>query len=234
LNGLAVEPPILDDELRSGIGCSRLPLRHGMTLGELARWFNGEDQIGAQLEVVPVRGWLRSDWFDATGLAWTNPSPNMRSLNAALLYPGVAMMEFSTNWSVGRGTDAPFEQAGADWVNGAQLAGYLNRRFVPGVRFYVTRFVPESSNLKGKTVEGVRFVITDREAFSSFRLGLELMAAVLKLYPGKLNLEADVKLIGSRAVVKALAEGTDPKTIEELQLNTAAQFYAQRKAYLLY
>jgi uncharacterized protein YbbC (DUF1343 family) len=158
----------------------------------------------------------------------------MRSLNAALLYPGVALLEASANWSVGRGTDAPFEQAGAEWVNGAQLAGALNRAFVPGVRFYATEFVPASSNLKGKTVQGVRFVVTDREAFSSFRLGLELASAVMELYPGKLKLADDAKLIGSRAVIRALEAGADPQAIEDSQRQALAAFLERRQRYLLY
>jgi uncharacterized protein YbbC (DUF1343 family) len=181
-----------------------------------------------------MKNWRRADWWDATGLEWTDPSPNLRSLNAALLYPGVALLEASTNWSVGRGTDAPFEQAGADWVNGSQLAGTLNRRFVPGVRFYATRFVPTASNLKGKTVEGVRFVITDREAFSSFRLGLELASAVARLYPGRLKLEENAKLIGSREVIRSLEAGVDPEKIEESQRQAAEEFVQRRHRYLLY
>ena len=158
----------------------------------------------------------------------------MRSLQAALLYPGVAMLEAATNWSVGRGTPAPFEQAGADWVKGAELAAYLNRRFVAGVRFYPTRFVPESSNRQGKTVEGVRFLVTDRESFSPARLGLEIAAALQKLYPGKIDLEANARLIGSRDVIRALRDGTDPQTIEEQWKPRLDEFIARRKAYLLY
>jgi uncharacterized protein YbbC (DUF1343 family) len=234
LNGIDVEGPVLDRELLSFIGCSQIALRHGMTAGELARWFNGEDQVGARLEVVPMKNWRRADWWDATSLVWIDPSPNMRSLQAALLYPGVAMLEASPNWSVGRGTPAPFEQAGADWVKGAELAAFLNRRFVPGVRFYPTRFVPESSNLQGKSVEGVRFLVTDRESFSPLRLGLEIASALQQLYPGKIDLETNVHLIGSREVIRALRDGIDPQTIEEQCKPRLDEFIARRKAYLLY
>ena len=234
LNGVDVEGPVLDRELLSFIGCSQIALRHGMTAGELARWFNGEDQVGAKLEVVPMKNWRRADWWDATSLVWIDPSPNMRSFQAALLYPGVAMLEASPNWSVGRGTPAPFEQAGADWVKGAELAAYLNRRFVPGVRFYPTRFVPQSSNLQGKTVEGVRFLVTDRESFSPARLGLEIASALQQLYPGKIDLEANARLIGSREVIRALRDGIDPQAIEEQCKPRLDEFIARRKAYLLY
>lgn len=234
LNGVDVEGPVLERELMSFVGCSQIALRHGMTAGELARWFNGEDHVGAKLEVVQMKNWRRADWWDATSLVWVDPSPNMRSLQAALLYPGVAMLEAATNWSVGRGTPAPFEQAGADWVKGAELAAYLNRRFVAGVRFYPTRFVPESSNLQGKTVEGVRLLVTDRESFSPARLGLEIAAALQKLYPGKIDLEANARLIGSRDVIRTLRDGTDPQAIEEQCKPRLDEFIARRRAYLLY
>jgi uncharacterized protein YbbC (DUF1343 family) len=234
INGVAVEGPILDENLMSFIGCSRIPLRHGMTMGELARLYNGEDHVNAALEVVPMKNWRRADWWDATSLPWVDPSPNMRSFNAALLYPGVAMLEFSPDWSVGRGTGAPFEQAGADWLKGAEFAAYLNRQFIPGIRFYPTRFVPESAALKGKTVEGVRFVITDREAFSPIRLGLEIAAALQELYPGKINLDKCATLIGSNAVIRALRNGTDPETIEDKLRAPNEEFKARRKPYLLY
>jgi uncharacterized protein YbbC (DUF1343 family)/CubicO group peptidase (beta-lactamase class C family) len=234
INGVAVEGPVLDQDLISFVGCSRIPLRHGMTLGELARWINVEDHVNAELEVIPMKNWRRFDWWDATSLTWVDPSPNMRNFNAALLYTGVAMLEFSPEWSVGRGTVAPFEQAGAEWVKGAELATNLNRRFIPGIRFYPTVFVPESAPLKGKSIEGVRFIITDREAFSPLRLGLEIAAALEELYPGKINLEKCAPLIGSHEVIRALRNGTDPETILEGLRGPLDEFKAKRKPYLLY
>jgi len=234
INGVAVEGPILDQDLISFVGCSRIPLRHGMTLGELARWFNAEDHVNAKLDVIPMKNWRRDDWWDATTLTWVDPSPNMRNFTAALLYTGVAMLEFSPDWSVGRGTVAPFEQAGAGWVKGAELAAYLNRRFIPGIRFYPTTFTPESGALKGNAVEGVRFVIIDREAFSPIRLGLEIAAALEELYPGKINLEKCAALIGSHEVIRALRDGTDPETIEDQLRAPLDEFKVRRKPYLLY
>ncbi len=185
ITGTHVEGPVLDTDLESFVGCFEMPLRHGMTFGELAQMMNSELKLGLKLTVIPVRAWQRGDWFDATNLTWTDPSPNMRSLNAAALYPGVAMLEAAKNYSVGRGTDAPFEQIGADWIRGAELAKFLNSRFVPGVRIYPTRFTPNASNFAGKSIEGVRFVITDREALDSTRLGVEIAFALQKLYPGQ-------------------------------------------------
>ncbi len=181
-----------------------------------------------------MKGWQRGDWFDATGLTWVNPSPNLRSLNAALLYPGVAMLEYSAAYSVGRGTDAPFEQIGAAWIGGRELAAYLNGRLVPGVRFYATRFQPVSSALAGVAVEGVRFVITDREAFSAQRLGLEIAAALLRLYPGKISLDLNRRLIGNQATIDALAAGEDPRQIEQVNKDNIDSVIRLRAKYLLY
>jgi uncharacterized protein YbbC (DUF1343 family)/CubicO group peptidase (beta-lactamase class C family) len=234
ITGTHVEGPMLEPELTSFVGYYPLPLRHGMTVGELARYFNAENKIGADLTVVPMEGWQRGDWWDSTGLSWVDPSPNMRSLNAALLYPGMALLEYSPNYSVGRGTDAPFEQVGADWIRGAELAVYLNRRFIPGVRVYPTQFCPTASRFAGQCIEGVRFVITDRESFNSSRLGLELAAALLRLYPGKLDLGRNARLIGNRAVLEALAKGEDPRRILEEQQDALQDFLGRRDAYLLY
>ncbi len=201
ITGTHVEGPVMQKDLESFVGCYDIPLRHGMTFGELATMANAEQHWGAQLHVVKMNNWERGDWFDAGSLTWVNPSPNMRSLNAALLYPGVAMLEAESNYSVGRGTDAPFEQIGADWINGRELAEYLNKRFVPGVRVYATQFTPASSNLAGKVLGGVRFVVTDRNSFDSTRLGIEIASALQKLYPGKLNFESCRFLIGDRKVI---------------------------------
>jgi uncharacterized protein YbbC (DUF1343 family)/CubicO group peptidase (beta-lactamase class C family) len=234
INGVRVEGPLLDQDLISGVGYFPLPLRHGMTVGELARMFNEEKRLGADLNVVEMQGWQRGDWFDATGLTWINPSPNLRSLNAALLYPGVAMLEYSAAYSVGRGTDAPFEQIGAAWMNGRELAAYLNGRLVPGVRFYATRFQPAASVLAGVAVEGVRFVVTDREAFSAQRLGLEIAAALLHLYPGKISLDLNRRLIGNRATIQALTAGGDPRQIEQVNEDNIESVLRLRAKYLLY
>jgi uncharacterized protein YbbC (DUF1343 family) len=158
----------------------------------------------------------------------------MRSLNAALLYPGVAMLESSKNYSVGRGTDSPFEQIGADWIRARELAAYLNARRIPGVRIYPTRFTPSASNLAGQELEGVRFVLTGRDQFSASRLGLELAAALLKLYPGKINLETNSRLIGSRSTIESLLKGTDPRLILEAEQEKTAGFLKRRQKYLLY
>ncbi|MBY0504075.1 MAG: DUF1343 domain-containing protein [Bryobacteraceae bacterium] len=234
ISGRHVEGPVLDEDLVSFVATIPMPLRHGMTLGELAGLINSGLAKPARLRVVRMEGWSRSDWYDSTGQTWVDLSPNMRSLNAALLYPGVAMIEYAKNYSVGRGTDAPFEQVGADWINGAQLAGYLNRRALPGVRIYATRFTPQASYFAKKTIEGVRFVITDREAFDSTRLGLEICLALNTLYPGKIDFPGSLKLIGSKSTVASIQGLEDPKKIQQSWEPALERWSQMRQQFLLY
>jgi len=234
IGGTHVEGPMLDQDKLSFVGYAPLPLRHGMTMGELAAMYNGENKIGAKLTVVALKDWQRGDWFDSTGMPWVNPSPNMRSLEAALLYPGVALLEYSKNYSVGRGTEDPFEQVGAEFIKGRELAAHLNKRMIPGARVYPTRFQPNASKLQGKSIEGVRFVITDRERFDSLRLGLEVAAALQKLYPGQIDFDAGAKLIGSGEVIQALKNGDDPRAIVQRVSESVKPFLAVREKYLIY
>src|SRR5579871_150357 len=228
ITGTHMEGPLLDAGNRSFTGYfAGLPVRHGMTMGELARLFNAENKIGAALTVVEMKDWHRGDWLDSTGLRWMDTSPNMRSLNAATLYPGLALLELESpkGYSVGRGTDAPFEQIGAPFIHGQELAARLNQRQIPGVRVYPTTV--------GK-VEGVRFVITNRDLFDSTRLGLEVAAAIQALYPGKFDFSQDRKLIGSDAVIRRLSAGDDPRAIEQSMVDSLADFVKRREPYLLY
>ncbi len=234
ITGTHVEGPLLDRDLESFVGCFEMPVRHGLTFGELASMANAERRLGADLHVVKMKNWQRGDWFDSTGLEWIDPSPNMRSLNAETLYDGVAMLEASRNLSVGRGTDAPFEQIGADWIRGQELARFLNSRSIPGVRVYATSFTPSASNFKGRTIEGARFVIVNREQFDSVRLGLELAYAFQKLYPGKIDFDSCRFLIGNRKAIEAMKSGTDPRTIAQDFEPQIESFLARRRAYLLY
>jgi uncharacterized protein YbbC (DUF1343 family)/CubicO group peptidase (beta-lactamase class C family) len=235
IGGVQVEGPLLDEANTSFVGSfPGLPVRHGMTMGELAKMFNTERKIGADLTVITMQDWQRGDWFDATNLPWINPSPNMRGLNAAALYPGLCLLESSKNFSAGRGTDAPFEQIGADFIHGRELAAYLNSRRIPGVRAYPTSFMPAESNFKGMRIEGVRFQITSRELLDSTRLGLELAAAIVKLYPGKIDVAASRRLIGSDDVIRRLEAGEDPRQIQQTYMDPLANFLKMREKYLLY
>ena len=153
INGVSVQGPISDAGRESFTNYGPLPVRHGMTIGELARYYNGERGIGAQLTVVPMEGWERGDWLDSTGVLWVNPSPNMRSLTEAALYPGVGLIE-GTNVSVGRGTDTPFELVGAPWIDARELAGYLNARAIGGVRFVRPNSLPPPTCTRRRSAAG--------------------------------------------------------------------------------
>ncbi|MBS1854236.1 MAG: DUF1343 domain-containing protein [Acidobacteria bacterium] len=235
ITGVRVEGPLLDAAHTSFVGyAAGEPVRHGMTMGELARFYNAERNIGANLTVIAMKDYNRGDWFDSTNLTWINPSPNMRSLNAAMLYPGLCLLEAARNFSVGRGTDSPFEQVGADFIKGAELAHYLNIRQVPGVRVYPTAFTPTESNFKGKRIEGVRFVIINRELLDATRLGLELAVAIEKLYPGRIDWKLGARLIGSDDAIRRIQAGEDPRTIQA-SFEDAVEAYAQKRTpYLLY
>jgi uncharacterized protein YbbC (DUF1343 family) len=210
-----------------------IPIRHAMTMGELALLFNAERKLGANLSVVRMQGWQRGDWFDATGLAWTNPSPNLRSLEAATLYPGVALIE-ATNVSVGRGTETPFEVLGAPWIDGRELAAYLNARELGGVRFIPISFTPASGTHAQQLCHGVHILLTARNQLDSPELGLEIAAALLKLYPRQFAPERIAELLADRATLQALLRGDDPRRIAESWRERLEKFARIREKYLLY
>jgi uncharacterized protein YbbC (DUF1343 family)/CubicO group peptidase (beta-lactamase class C family) len=209
------------------------PVRHGMTLGELGKMFNAERHIGARLEVVTIEGWQPGDWFDSTGLAWVNPSPNLRNLTEAELYPGVALIE-GTNVSVGRGTDTPFEVMGAPWIKSRELAAYLNARGIQSVRFVPLVFTPSSSNFAGERCEGVNLIVLDRNTLDSPELGIELASALHKLYPNDFKLERMADLLVNQAVFEAIEAGEDPRRIAEDWQERLEGFVRLREKYLLY
>jgi uncharacterized protein YbbC (DUF1343 family)/CubicO group peptidase (beta-lactamase class C family) len=237
ITGSFVQGPV-SDSLSSG-GQEKFtnyfpePVRHGMTLGELAKMVNVERHIGARLEVVQMQGWQRGDWFDSTGIAWVNTSPNLRDLNEATLYPGVAMIE-GTNVSVGRGTDTPFEVVGAPWIKSKELAAYLNGRAIQSVRFVPVVFTPSSSNFAGERCEGVNLVVLDRNTLDSPELGVELASALHKLYPNDFKLEKMADLLVNQAVFEAIGAGEDPRRIVEEWQERLDAFVRMREKYLLY
>jgi uncharacterized protein YbbC (DUF1343 family)/CubicO group peptidase (beta-lactamase class C family) len=233
ITGSFVQGPVSDVGLDSFVNYFPVPPRHGMTMGELARMYNGERKLNARLQVVPLEGWLRGDWFDATGLAWINPSPNLRSLNQATLYPGVGLIE-GTNVSVGRGTDTPFELLGAPWIKGRELAQYLNYRNISGVRFVSTSFIPTTSNYSGQRCEGVNMVVTERNALDSPELGIELASALRKLYPEQWHMERLIELVVNQSVYDAIAQGRDPRRIAQDWQPRLGEFQEMRQKYLIY
>jgi uncharacterized protein YbbC (DUF1343 family) len=204
-----------------------------MTAGELAGMFNSERTINAKLTVMKMEGWMRGDWYDSTGMAWINPSPNMRNLTEAVLYPGLGMIE-GTNISVGRGTDTPFELLGAPWIAPTVLAQYLNVREIGGVRFVPLSFTPTASVYAGQKCGGVSVIVTDREALDAPELGLEIAAALQQLYPNEYKVAAVDGLMRSKATLDALTGGEDPRRIAEDWQDALESFKSLRAKYLLY
>ena len=234
ITGLHPEGPVLDEELRSFIGYYPMPVRHAMTSGELARLYNEENSIGADLHVVRMEGWRRSMWFDETGLPWVDPSPNIRTLNQALLYPGVAILEGLRNYSVGRGTDTPFEFVGAPWMDASRVADRLNRLDLEGVRVYAVRRTPASSHFAGQEIPGLQMLVTDRDRFSSLRFGLELASAISSEHPGEIALDQTLKLLGRREAADALERGVATEEIWSNWETQVSGFESARTRYLLY
>ena len=211
VTGAQIEGPTLDQSELSFTAYYPMPIRHGMTLGEMALLFNAEKKIGADLTVVEMKNWSRDDWFDATGLTWVNPSPNMRNMVAASLYTGIGAIEAS-NVSVGRGTDSPFEQLGAPWIDGPRLAAELNRRNLPGVRFYPISFTPTSSRFANELCHGVFIIVTDRDRMRAVRVGLEVAAALYRLSPTTFEVEKVGRLFGADTV-RRIRGGEEPAAI---------------------
>jgi uncharacterized protein YbbC (DUF1343 family)/CubicO group peptidase (beta-lactamase class C family) len=233
ITGSFVQGPVSDKGHEKNTNYFPEPVRHGMTLAELAKMVNGERHIGARLDVVAMEGWQRGDWLDSTGVAWVNSSPNLRSLNEATLYPGVGMIE-GTNVSVGRGTDTPFEVVGSPWIKGRELAAYLNGRGIQSVRFVPIVFTPSASNFAGERCEGVNLIVLDRNTLESPELGIELASALHKLYPNDFKLERMADLLVNQAVFEAIKAGEDPRRIAEDWQERLDEFVRMRERYLLY
>lgn len=231
INGLGVEGPVHTGP-STFVAFHRLPLRHGMTVGELARLFHRERNVPADLTVIPVEGWSRVHWLDQTGLPWTNPSPNMRRLTAAILYPGVGLLESAV--SVGRGTDTPFEIVGAPYVDDVQFAAELTRAGVPGVRFVPVRFTPRASTFKDQPCGGVSLVLTNRDALDAVDLGLTLALTLQRLYPDQFALNKLRPLLTDTATLKAIEAGTPLAEIRRGWSAELAAFQQRRAAVLLY
>ena len=233
IGGVYVQGQITDAGSESYVSYWRIPVRHAMTIGELARLFNSERAIGAKLTVVPMAGWMRGDWFDSTGRVWIDPSPNMRNLTEAELYPGIGMIE-GANISVGRGTDTPFELVGAPWIDAATLAAYLNARQIDGIRFVAVNFTPSSSNYANQQCGGVNLVVTNREALDAPELGLEIASALHNLYLDKFKIADLDELLRNKVTLDALKIGQDPRRVAEGWQDAINDFESVRAKYLLY
>jgi len=238
INGYEIEGPVADQGFTDQASFSftsyhPIPVRYGMTIGELASLFNDEKKIGADLTVIKMEGWRRADHYDGTALTWVNPSPNMRSLTEALLYPGIGLLE-TTNVSVGRGTDTPFELVGAPWIDGPKLAEALNRAGLAGARFVPVSFTPKSSKFSNEECGGINIIVTDRGAFHPVATGIEIAYQLNRLYPVTWKIEDYIRLLANRAALAALKEGRTPSDIAATWQTGLAQFARIRQKYLIY
>ncbi len=233
INGVDVEGPLADEDRLSFIAAHTIPVRYGLTIGELGMMMNAERKIGADVRVVKMENWSRAQWFDETSQIWVNPSPNMRSLTEAALYPGIGLLE-TTNLSVGRGTDTPFEVVGAPWIDPQKLASYLNSRNLEGVRFIPVRFKPKASVFKDEDCGGINIVIVDRAKFRSVRTGIEIAVALRKLYPAEWQSERYGRLLVNDATLELVRRGDDPSALERTWSAGLETFRIRRARYLLY
>ncbi len=233
INGVAVEGSLTDPDKRSFVAYHSIPLRHGMTVGELAKLFQAERAPRCDLQVIPCSAWRREMWYDQTGLRWVNPSPNMRSLTAATLYPGVGMLEF-TNVSVGRGTDAPFELFGSPWLNADALAQHLLKRNLPGFACTPLQFTPNASKFAGEVCHGLRFTVVDRKRFQPVRLGVEIACALRRLHPREWEHERLMTLLTDGKAYEMIVQGADPDEVWAMMQRQASAFRRRRARYLLY
>jgi len=233
LGGEAIEGPMLDGDRTSFVGYFPMPVRYAMTPGELARMFNAENKIGADLHVVEMKNWRRSETYGQTGLPWIPPSPNLRTLNAALLYPGIEILQ-AAGVSVGRGTAAPFERFGAPWMRADELARALNARKIPGASFAPTQFTPREAPYKDQNCEGVAIAITGGEELRPMRMGLEIADVLHRQYAQEFRLEKMIALLGSQSTIEELSRGDDPGQIVAGWSSGLSQFRKMREKYLLY
>ena len=233
INGIDVEGPILDPGRECFVAWHPLPIRHGMTVGELARMFDAELSLDLGLQVIAVEGWRRADYFDATGLQWVDPSPNMRSLTEAILYPGIGLLE-KANLSVGRGTATPFELFGAPWLDAEALATRLDAAALDGVRFEPITFTPDASKFAGELCHGVRVALADRRAFRPVRAGLTIAVELRRLHPDDWDAAALDHLLRHRRALDAVLAGRKVADIEALWEAELSGFLERRAPFLLY
>jgi len=232
IDGVTIDGPVLQGE-KNFVGFHPIPVRHGMTVGELARMFRDERPIELELIVIPVAGWDRHQKFDWTGLPWINPSPNMRSLTQAILYPAVGLLE-TTALSVGRGTDTPFEVVGAPYIDDVELARRLNAAAIKGVRFIPIRFTPDASVFRNQTCGGVNIILTDRDQETVVDIGLHIARTLHGMYPGEYDLAPFLRLLRHPPTLEALHGSAALKTIRRSWHRDLHEFRFRREKYLLY
>ena len=233
LGGQIVEGPMLDADKTNFVAYFPLPVRYGLTIGELAQFFNTENHIGADLHVIAMKNWHRNYFFESTGIKWIPPSPNLRTTKGSILYPGIEILQ-NAGVSVGRGTETPFEEFGAPWLNGDDVAAAMNDRHLPGVHFAAKPFIPIAGLYAGQRCGGVAARVTDRAAVRSMRVGLEVAAILLKLYPQQFDISKLITLVGNSDTIQQLQSGVAPEKIVASWADGLAAFELIRKKYFLY
>ncbi len=233
MGGEIVEGPMLDPDKTSFVAYFPLPVRYGLTIGELAQLFNTENHIDADLHVIPMKNWHRNYFFESTGIKWIPPSPALRTTKGSVLYPGIEILQ-NSGVSVGRGTQAPFEEFGAPWMNGDEVAAALNERHLPGLHFSGQPFIPISGPYSGERCGGVSIRVTDRFAARSMRLGLEIAEILQKLYPKQFDTAKLVGLMGNSDAVQQIQNGVAPEKIVASWSASLAAFDQMRRKHFLY
>jgi uncharacterized protein YbbC (DUF1343 family) len=233
LGGEIIEGPTLDPDKLSFVGYFPMPIRYAMTIGELAQMFNAENKIGADLHVVAMKNWHRSEPYNQAGLPWIAPSPNLRSLTEAYLYPGIEILQ-AGGVSVGRGTDTPFEILGAPWIDGAKFAAELQRRKISGVEFSPAEFTPTQDLYAGQFCHGVKIRISPKGELRSMRMGMEIEDVLHRMYPENFHVDKTITLIGNQATLDAIIRGESPAKIVKSWTPAQEKFRATRAKYLLY
>jgi len=233
LGGEIVEGPMLDADKTNFVGYFPMPVRYGLTIGELAQLFNGENHIGVDLHVISMRNWHRNYFFESTGIKWIPPSPNLRTIKGSIVYPGIEILQ-SAGVSVGRGTQTPFEEFGAPWLNGDEVATSLNALRLPGLHFAGQPFIPVVGLYSGQRCGGVAIRIIDRFAVRSMRLGLEIAAILQRLYPKEFNSAKLIELVGNADTIQQLQSVVTPEKIVASWSESLAAFDRVRRKYFLY
>jgi uncharacterized protein YbbC (DUF1343 family) len=233
IGGEVVEGPILDPDKTSFVAYFPMPVRYGLTIGELAQLFNAENHIGADLHVIAMKNWHRNYFFESNGIKWIPPSPNLRTIKGSVLYPGIEILQ-NAGISVGRGTQTPFEQFGATWLNGDDVAAALNERHLPGVHFVALPFIPIGGPHSGQRCGGVGIRITDPHKVRAMNMGLEIATVLQKLYPKQFDTAKMIELVGNSDTVQQLQAGEAPEKIVASWSSGLAAFDQIRRKYFLY
>jgi uncharacterized protein YbbC (DUF1343 family) len=233
INGEIVEGPMLDLDKTGFVAYFPVPVRYGLTIGELAQLFNTENHINCELHIMQMKNWHRNYFYESSGIRWIPPSPNLRTLKGAILYPGLEILQ-NAGVSVGRGTETPFEEFGAPWINGEEVAEALNARNLPGVHFANQPFIPVSGLYGGQHCGGVGIRVADRAAVRSMRVGLEIASLLQKKYPDHFDVTKIIVLLGNDSTIEQLKAGTPPEQIIASWAKALAEFDQVRHKYFLY